>query len=225
MKKIEKYFWLFLISIFLSACSSSAQDPNFILTVVAETQQVAAHQTEMARLLFTSAPTLATLRPTQTLAATPTTYVFIADTPTPTLTPTPTPRIRTTWPAWTDGGVVAMPKTGGNSGTYKKFSDLTGLMVIVVRANGVKLRPVPSNAIGGPIEERGSAFTLTGLMNKNPKFDWLYVQVIAANGEMYWVGGTLGEIKGDPTFALDFYYPELTPSPTPSNTPTSTPKP
>ena len=74
------------------------------------------------------------------------------------------------------------------------------------------------------MEEIGSAFTLTGIMNKDPHRDWLYAQVIAVNGRTYWVGGSIGD-EADPTTSLAFYYPELTVSPTPSVTSTSTEKP
>ena len=98
-----------------------------------------------------------------------------------------------------------------------------GAVVMVTRRNGVALRSIPSKAISGPMEEEGSAFTLTGVMNKNPEFVWLFVQVIAANGKTYWVGGSEGDENTDPRYSLRFYYPKLTPSPTPSLTPTPTP--
>ena len=225
MKKQRKPALLFFMLIFLSACSAqSAQDPNFILTVIAGTQDAAVYQTQMAELLYTSTPTLATLRPTLTMQPTATNFVFRANTPKPSPSATRTPYIRTTWPDWKTGAVVSMPGgSGANIGTSKMFSGLKGLSVIVVRENGVKLRSIPSKAIGGPMEEEGSAFTLTGIMNKNPQFDWLFAQIIAANGKTYWVGGSIGDKNTDPTFALQFYYPNLTPSPTPLLTSTPTP--
>ena len=75
--------------------------------------------------------------------------------------------------------------------------------------------------IDGPVEEKGSALTLTGIMNRNDNYDWLFVQVIAANGKDYWVGGNVDE-DINPKIALDFYYPHLTTSPTPSSTATFT---
>lgn len=228
MKKQRKVIILILSALFLAACSPKpSQDPGFIFTVVAGTQTAAAYQTDVARSLNTSTPTLATHRPTITPYPTGTTFVFV---PSPSITPTPlpsatsTPRIRTEWPDWKTGDVVKMPSgTGGNIGTNKKFSDLTGLMVKVVRRNGVALRSIPSKAIGGPMEEQGSAFTLTGIMNKNPEAAWLFAQVIAADGNTYWVGGSEGDELTDPTYSLAFYYPYLTASPTPSLTVTPTP--
>ena len=226
MKK-QKNILLFSILVFLSACSSQpTQAPGFIFTVVAETQRAAALQTERAESLYTKTPILVTLRPTLTPYPTATTYIYVANTPTPTPSATRTPRIRTTWPDWKTGDVIRMPSgSGENIGTSKKFAGLTGLKVIVVRPNGIVLRPIPDKSIGGPKEERGSAFTLTGVMNKNNLFGWLFAQVIAVDGNIYWVGGTEGDENTDPTFALAFYYPELTPSPTPSSTPTPTPAP
>lgn len=224
MKKLREVSFLLFLFVFLSACSSAGQDPNFIYTVVAGTQTAAVYQTQMAELLFTSTPTQGTLRPTMTLQPTATTYIFVpspSHTPIPSPSPTRTPRIRTEWPNWKTGEVISMPKgSGENIGTNKKFSDLTGLMVMVVRKNGVKLRPIPSKAIGGPIEVKGSAFTLTGVMNLNDDFGWVFAQVIAADGKTYWVGGS-GDIQPNEVFI--FYYPKLTPSPTISITPFSTP--
>jgi len=223
MKKQRKPALLLFMLMFLSACAPQQpnQDPNFIFTAVAGTQRAAALQTEMAMSSYTMTPTLATLRPTLTPYPTGTTFVYRTRTPVPTVTPTRTPYIRTEWPDWKTGEVVRLSGTGG--GTNKMFSSIRGLQVIVIRENGVKLRSIPSKAIGGPLEEEGSAFTLTGIMNKNPQFGWLFAQVIAANGQSYWVGGSIGDENTDPTFVLAFYYPELTPSPTPSNTLTPTP--
>ncbi len=209
---------------FLSACSAQpTQPPGFIYTVVAGTQEAAALQTESALRLSGATSTPDMLFPTITLEATATTYIFVRDTLTPTPSLTRTPRVRTIWPDWRTGNVISVKGSGG--GTFKKFSDLTGLKVIVIRQNGVKLRSIPNKAIGGPNEERGSVFTLTGIMNKDPKFDWIFAQVIAADGNTYWVGGTIGDLNAEPSASLAFYYPWLTPSPTPSNTPTLTPAP
>jgi len=219
-----------LVAIFLlSACATPpAEPPGFIFTVVASTQTVAAYLTEMAAAFATKTPTPMALRATITPPPTPTGFVYLL-TPSPTFTPLPTPtstpRMRTEWPDWKDGEVISMPRgSGANIGTNKRFSDLTGLMVRVVRRNGVTLRPIPNKAISGPFEEKGSAFTLTGVMNKNPEFVWLFAQVIAVDGKTYWVGGSEGDENTDPRFALEFYYPRLTPSPTagPSPTPTIT---
>ena len=214
--------FLFLL-VFLSACTQQpTQDPNFIYTVVAGTQEAAAYQTKVARSSFTSTPTLATLRPTITPYPTGTTFVYRTNTPEPSPTLSPTPYIRTTWPDWKTGEVI---RVRGIPGTNKLFSSLKGLQVIVVRKNGVKLRSTPNKVVGGPVEEEGSAFTLTGIMNKNSEYGWLFVQVIAADGKTYWVGGSLDdkneEANADPRVSLAFYYPKLTPTAivTPSATP------
>ncbi len=212
-----------LLMFFLTACSGQpTQPPGFIYTVVASTQEVAALQTESARRSARETAEPVVLLPTMTLEATATTYIYIRDTATPTQSLTPTPRMVTVWPDWKKGDVIKM-STGG--GTNKKFSDLVGLEVIVIRSNGVKLRSAPSKAIGGLIEESGSVFMLTGIMNKNPQYDWIFAQVIAVDGNTYWVGGTIGDQNAEPSASLLFYYPWLTPSPTPSNTPTGTPEP
>ncbi len=221
---------LLFMPIFLVACSAQpTQDPNFILTVVAGTQDVAAYQTQMGELLFTSTPTLATLRPTLTLQPTSTVVVLKINTPTPVPSATRTPRLRTTWPDWDTGDVISMPSgSGGNIGVTKVFGSLKGLMVIVVREYGVMMRAIPNKAMGGPWEEKGSAFTLTGIMNQNYDYGWIFVQVIAADGKKYWVGGSVTGNEHDngmdPTAALKFYYPAKTPSltPVPSARSTST---
>ncbi len=212
------------LAFFLAACSGQpTQPPGFIYTVVASTQEAAALQTEAAMRSARETVEPVVLLPTMTLEATATTYIYIRDTATPTQSLTPTPRMVTVWPDWKKGTVIKMD--GGGGGTFKKFSDLVGLEVIVIRPNGVKLRSIPSKAIGGLIEESGSVFTLTGVMNKNPQYDWIFAQVIAADGNKYWVGGTIGDQNAEPSASLLFYYPWLTPSPTPSNTPTSTSEP
>ena len=219
MKK-KIFISLILFFAFLSACSPKLdENAPSLLTVVAMTQKSAARQTARAESFFTATPTVATLRPTMTLQPTGTVYIISTRTPTFTFTPTKTPYIRTTWPDWKLGEVIRLNTSG--FGTSKRFEDLEGLMVIVTRERGVKMRPIPSNAIGGPMEEVGSAFILTGVMNKSPQHGWIYAQVIAADGRTYWVGGSEGT-DSDPAFALAFYYPELTPSPTPFITATPT---
>lgn len=225
MKKFSLPLSFLLIFSFLSACAQQpTPDPNFVYTAVAGTQKAAAFQTERARSFYTMTPTQATLRPTLTLEATPTTYIFTPDTPTVAPTVTRTPTLVTTWPEWKTGEVTTMPPgSGGNIGINKYFRSIDGLQVIVVRENGVGLRAAPNKAVSGPKEEKGSAFTLTGIMNRNPQYGWLFVQVIAADGRSYWVGGDRGDEDIDPTVALEFYYPDLTPSPTPFDTPTPIP--
>ena len=224
MKKQRKSALLLFILIFLPACSAQrSQDENLVLTIVAGTQESAALQTESAMRSARETAEPVVLLPTITLEATATTYIYIRDTATPTPSLTPTPRMVTVWPDWKKGNVIK--SSGGGGGTFKEFSDLVGLEVIVIRPNGVKLRSIPSKAIGGEIEESGSVFTLTGIMNKNPQYDWIFAQVIAADGNKYWVGGTIGDGSAEPSASLLFYYPWLTPSPTPSNTPTGTPEP
>ncbi len=216
-----KKIFLFLF-LFLSSCSlfPSREEPNYILTVVAATQEAAAYLTQRARDSYSPTPTVVALRATMTLQATSTVFVLATKSPVPSPTPTKTPYLRTTWPDWKTGDVIKMPSgTGANAGTNKKFSGLTGLQVIVVRLNGVKLRSSPNKADAGVQEERGSAFVLTGVMHKNPQFGWLFVQVIAADGNTYWVGGSEDDENSDPRYALEFYYPKLTPSPTITQTP------
>ncbi len=200
--------------VFLSACSRQAtQVPGFVYTAVALTQDAAAYQTKLARASYTSTPTSATLRPTITAYPTATIFVYRTNTPSPSPTLSPTPYLRTTWPDWKTGDVI---RVRGVPGTNKMFSSLKGLQVIVIRKNGVKLRSTPNKVVGGPVEEEGSAFTLTGIMNKNPEYGWLFVQVIAANGKTYWVGGSVDDkdkdSNADPRTSLAFYYPKLTPT-------------
>ncbi len=222
-RKIPLLIWIFL---FLAACTPKPTEvPGLVQTMISGTQTAAVLQTENAKALFTSTPTFATLRPTITPYPTGTTFVFVptpSDTPTPLPSATHTPYIRTTWPDWKTGEVVTMPRgTGLNIGTNKKFSGLVGIMVKVERENGVKLRPIPSKAVGGIMEDKGAAFTLTGIMNKNPNLGWLFVQVIAADGEKYWVGGWDDEDENTSIAAsLSFYYPKYTPSPIPDTTST-----
>ncbi len=227
MKKREFLICLFLVMFSLSACSPEpTQAPGFVFTVVAGTQTAASWQTQAAEASYTKTPTQATLRPTFTAYPTSTPFLYLAtESSTPTLTPsaTRTPSPLTEWPDWRIGSIVTMDKgSGENVGSNKMFSVLRGVRVIVVRKNGVALRPLPNKALDGPMEERGSALTLTGIMNKNNDFGWLFAQVIAANGEKYWVGGSEGDHNTDPRVALEFYYPYLTTSPTPSPSSTLT---
>lgn len=215
----------FIMIFLLGACAAPpTQPPGFILTVVAGTQTAAAYLTNEAESSFTETPIQVELRATITPPPTQTNFVYLVS-PSATLTPTasftPTPSLVTEWPDWQTGEVVRLPSgSGANIGTNKKFSRLVGLKVKVARTNGVALRSIPNKAIGGPFEEKGSAFTLTGVMNRNPEFVWLFAQVIAADGKTYWVGGSEGDENTDPRFALEFYYPKLTPSPTPGPSPT-----
>lgn len=234
MKKQRKILLLLIILVLLSACSPQpVEDPGLIFTIVASTQTAAAFQTGVPNSLNTITPTPATFLPTITLQPTSTVYIFVptqTNTPTPTSSATPKPVILTKWPDWKTGSVISFPRgTGLNIGTNKKFSILTGVKVIVVRKNGVKLRSAPNKAGGGPLEEPGAVLTLTGVMNKNKDYGWLFAQVIAADGNKYWVGGSEGDDNTDPTVALEFHYPIETPvptlemSPTPSLVPSPTP--
>jgi hypothetical protein len=221
---------LFLLMFSLAACGAQpTQPPGFIYTVVASTQTAAAWQTQLAEASFSKTPTHATLRPTFTAFPTSTSFLYVptlSSTPTFTASPTRTPAPLTEWPNWKTGNIVTMPKgSGENIGSNKMFSILRNVEVLVVRKNGVTLRDIPNKAVSGPMEVRGSALTLTGIMNKNNEFGWLFAQVIAANGKTYWVGGDEGDDNTDPTAALEFYYPHLTTSPTPSPSATLTPSP
>ena len=158
MMKQKKLVPFLLILVFLPACAQQpTPDPNFVYTAVAGTQKAAAFQTERARSFYTMTPTQATLRPTLTLEATPTVYIFTPDTPTVAPTATRTPSLVTTWPEWKTGEVTTMPPgTGQNIGINKYFRSIDGLQVIVVRENGVGLRSAPNKALSGPKEEQGS---------------------------------------------------------------------
>lgn len=222
--KRNLFLYLFLGVLLLTSCTpAAAQDPGMIFTVVASTQTAAAWQTQLAEAAFSKTPTQATLRPTFTPYPTNTVFV-LRYTPSPTQTFTPTitntPSQLTEWPEWSTGEVVRMPKgSGANIGVNKRFYILAGVQVMVTRNNGVKLRDVPNKAQPGPVEEPGSAMTLTGVMNKNGEYDWLFAQVIAANGKTYWVGGSENE-DTDPRNSFVFYYPKN--SPTPNGTLTAT---
>ena len=227
-KMKRKIILLFLgILLMLTACMPQpTQDPGLLFTVVASTQTAAAWQTQMAEAAFTKTLTPPVLRPTFTPFPTMTSFVYEL-TASPTLTPTPTmtstPPILESWPEWSTGENVVMPQgSGENIGVNRRFNVLIGVDVLVVRKNGVKLRSAPNKAIPGPLEESGAAFTLTGIMNRNKQYDWFFAQVIAADGNKYWVGGSWEE-ETDPRNSFIFYYPFLTPSATPSLTETATP--
>lgn len=224
----KQIVYLLLVLFLLVSCappSAPAEDPGLIYTLVASTQTAAAWQTQMAVSAFTKTPTQATLRPTLTPFPTMTSFVYEVTpslTPTATATYTPTKPVLTSWPDWQAGDVVTMEKgSGENIGTNKYFSILDGVQVIIIKNNGVKLRAAPNKGLDGPLEPTGSALTLTGIMNKNNEYGWLFAQVKAANGRIYWVGGTEGE-DTDPRQSFRFYYPFLTTSPTlpPTDTPT-----
>lgn len=229
MKTKKQLICLLMLVVLLTACapSASAQDPGLVFTVVASTQTAAAWQTQMAQASFSKTPTQATLRPTFTPFPTMTAFVYEvtpSPTPTPTASMTSTPPILTSWPDWTTGEVVTMPRgSGQNIGVNKRFKILVGVQVLITRTNGVKLRTVPSKAADGFIEVEGSALTLTGIMNQNKELGWFFVQVEAVNGKTYWVGGS-GNENNTPADSFVFYYPHLTISPTPtvSETPTMT---
>ncbi len=229
MKVKKRLLYLFMLIVLLAACTPPPmQDPSLIYTVVASTQTAAAWQTQMAEASFSKTPTQATLRPTFTPLPTMTSFVYqitASPTLTPTASATSTPPILTSWPDWKTGEVVVMPKgSGENIGTNKRFEVLVGVQVLVTRPHGVKIRAIPNKAMDGPMEEEGSVLTLTGIMNKNNEFGWLFVQVKAVNGQTYWVGGTDGE-NTDPRRSFEFYYPHLTTSPTPSPSATATASP
>lgn len=222
----RKWLWHVLLSVFvLGACmpTPAPQDPNLIFTVVASTQTAAAWQTQMAEASFSKTPTPPVLRPTFTPFPTMTSFVYnLTSSPTPTYTPKPTrtPKMLDGWPDWATGENVTMPKGAGqNIGVNRRFPILVGVQVLVVRRNGVKLRSAPNKAESGPLEERGAALTLTGIMNRNKHYGWFFAQVKAENGSLYWVGGSYGE-ETDPRQSLTFYYPFLTQSATPTITET-----
>ena len=216
MKEKKRLSCLFMLMVLLTACTppTPAQAPGLVYTVIASTQTAAAQLTQMAQGSFTKTPTqAATLRPTITPFPTMTSFVYkVTASPTLTFTPTATstPPILTTWPDWKTGDVIVMPKgSGENIGTNKRFDILIGVEVMIVRENGVKLRAVPNKAQPGPLEEAGSVVTLTGVMNKNNEYDWMFAQVTAADGQTYWIGGTDGE-DTDPRKSFVFYYPHST---------------
>lgn len=227
MKK-KIFVYMLLSVVLLSSCipAQATEVPGLIYTVVASTQTAAAWQTQRADASFTKTLTPAVLRPTFTAVPSMTAFVYqVTASPTLTFTPTftSTPPILTAWPDWKTGDVIVMPRgSGENIGTNKMFSVLVDVQVIIVRKNGVKLRSIPNKAQPGPLEEPGAALTLTGVMNKNNEYGWMFAQVKAADGQTYWVGGTDGE-DTDPRKSFIFYYPHLTKSPTPSATGTFVP--
>jgi hypothetical protein len=83
------------------------------------------------------------------------------------------------------------------------FNELAGVEMIVTRANGVKLRSIPNKAIGGDNVLKGTKLILTGLMNKNNEFGWLFVKVKTGGGSLGWVGGSEGD-DTDPRECLEF---------------------
>ncbi len=210
-------FRLFLLMVFvISACTPfnavPTPVPGIVSTIVAATQNAAALQTvaAMPPVTQTPTPTWTPRGPTITPFSTATTFVFVyTPTNTPTSTPTITPtRVPVTeWPDWKTGTVISMPQgSGENIGTNKMFNGWKGVEVVVTRKNGVKLRSAPNKAIGGPMAERGAILTLTGIMNKNNDFGWLFVKVTAPDGKQYWVGGSEGE-ETEPKECLAFYNP------------------
>lgn len=222
----RKLWGYVLLAIFLlPSCMPTPvpQDPNLIFTIVASTQTAAALQTQMAQSAYSPTPTQQFLRPTFTLFPTMTPFVYnLTSSPTSTYTPSPTrtPGILDGWPDWTTGENVVMPKgSGENIGVNRRFGLLVGVQVLVSRSRGVKLRAVPNKAQDGPLEERGSALTLTGIMNRNKQYGWFFAQVEADNGKTYWIGGDYGGETG-PRQSLTFYYPFLTASATPTITET-----
>ena len=231
MKLKHRLIYLLMLFAMLTACTPFAptQDPGLVFTIVASTQTAAALMTQMAQASYSKTPTQATLRPTFTAFPTMTSFVYevtASSTPTPTLPSTPTPPVLTSWPDWKTGDVVTMEKgSGENIGVNKLFNILVGVQVLVTRSNGVVLRAAPNKALDGPMEERGSALTLTGIMNRNNEYNWNFVQVRAVNGKTYWVGGSAGDDNTEPSACLEFYYPFLTISPTPSVVPSTTPSP
>jgi len=226
-EKMKKKIFVYMILsvVLLSSCipAEATEVPGLIYTVVASTQTAAAWQTQAAAGVSpTKTLTPVVLRPTFTAIPTMTPFIYkVTASPTLTFTPTATstPPILTAWPEWTTGDVVVMPKgSGENIGTNKRFDILIGVEVMIVRKNGIKLRAVPNKAQPGPLEEAGSVVTLTGVMNKNKQYGWLFAQVKAADGQTYWVGGTEGE-DTDPSKSFIFYYPHLTELPELTETP------
>ena len=173
-------------------------------TVVVLTHDAASTQTAafLPKATRTSTAT-PTPRYTPTITPTPTaTIIFFYYTTTPIGTPTPLPI--TEWPPWTEGTVVEMPKGSGETiGTTKMFNELAGVEMIVTRNNGVKLRSIPNKAIGGDNVLKGTKLILTGLMNKNNEFGWLFVKVKTSGGSLAWVGGSEGD-DTDPRECLEF---------------------
>lgn len=205
--------WLYLTLMLMFACAPlytspfPTQIPGAVNTVVAMTY--AAALTETAAVLPTATYT-STDTPTATKTPLPptdtpiptATFIFILFTPTAPATPTREPV--TKWPAWEEGTVVDMPPGSGERiGTTKMFDILKDVEVIVVRANGVKLRSIPSKAVGTKMADYETSLVLTGLMNKNSDFGWFFVKVKAPDGKFYWVGGDEGD-DTNPTKCLKF---------------------
>ena len=193
--------------------------PGLVNTIIAATANAAATQTAALAPTATSTATSTPL-PTRTPTITPTpteTFVFILYTYTPTITNTPnvtaTRPYLEEWPDWQTGTVVTMPKgSGENIGTTKYFSTLHNVEVVVTRANGVKLRNVPSKMYDNGHVPAGTHLILTGYWNKNNDFGWMFVKVTLSNGAQYWVGGDTNSDK-DPRNCLEFVPPPPTPTP------------
>lgn len=216
---------LALLMFFGAACGSlpgqpSAPAPQSIEEIIKATAQAAAALTETARptSTFTPSPT-ATRRgarqETDTPTPTVTFFYQLPDTPTPTPTSTfpvvgpgggsvtTTPLPVTDWPSWQSGTVVEMPPGSGEGiGTTRRFDILVNVKVKVVRANGVKLREIPSLTVGSKKVPADTFLYLTGLMNKNKTWGWFFAEVQAPDGKLYWVGDREGE-SSDPTIALE----------------------
>ncbi len=221
---------LILAAALLFACAPLApgayptQGPGAVDTLIAlkATEAAMLTQTAIGPATFTSTPGRITLTPSQTMPATATMlFLLKTNTPTPSQTPTRVV-IPTVWPDWTTGDVVDMPQGSGEGiGVTKYFSSLAHVTVVVVRTNGVKLRKLPTKALGGPIAPKGTILILTGYWNKNNDFGapWSFMKVITEDGRQYWVGGDAND-DTSPTASFAFYTP-----PEPTATFTSTPTP
>lgn len=204
----------------LASASYPTPGPGAVETLIAvkATEAAMLTQTALGPATFTPTPGRVTLTPSQTLPPTAT-MLFLLKTNTPTPSQTPTRVIiPTIWPSWTSGDVVDMPQGSGEGiGVTKYFSSLAHVTVVVVRSNGVKLRKLPTKALGGPIAPKGTILILTGYWNKNNDFGaWSFMKVIAPDGRQYWVGGSEND-DTSPTASFAFYTP---PEPTPTFTPT-----
>lgn len=205
----------------LASGSYPTQGPGAVETLIAvkATEAAVLTQTALGPATFTPTPGRITLTPSQTLPATATMlFLLKTNTPTPSQTPTRVV-IPTTWPDWTTGDVVDMPQGSGEGiGVTKYFSSLAHVTVVVVRTNGVKLRKLPTKALGGPIAPKGTILILTGYWNRNGDFGapWSFMKVITPDGRQYWVGGNAND-DTSPTASFAFYTP---PEPTATFTPT-----
>ncbi len=195
-------------------------EPGSIEDIVKATAQAAAALTESARPSATSTVSPTATRKgfgqeTDTPTPTATFFYQLPDTPTPTPTntfpvvgpggggTTTTPLPVTDWPSWQSGTIVEMPPGSGEGiGTTRMFDILVNVKVKVVRANGVKLREIPSLTVGSKKVPVDTVLYLTGLMNKNKMWNWFFVKVQAPDGKSYWVGDREGE-SSDPFIALE----------------------